>query len=105
MDGDKIYLESQNIELWEMMNNQDWDIGLTVCLYGYNMMKRAVKFSNESGVAEHTLFPEEARHNKEHKLEIQEFYNPAIADNLAQVEAVRAIVSKSSGLAPVCFYI
>ena len=105
MDGDKIYLETQNKELWEMMHNHDWDIGLTVSLYGYHMMKRAVQFSNASGVAEQTRFPDEARNNIARRLEIQEFYNPAIADNLAQVEAVCAIVSKRSGLAPVCFYI
>ena len=38
-------------------------------------------------------------------LGIQAFYNPSIADNFAQVEAICAIFSKRSGLAPVCFYI
>ena len=102
--GDKLYFESSNKELFNLLENENtWDICMTINLHGFLMMKRALKLAERIDLINTTLFPSCASKNMTSKCEDLKFLNPAIAKNPAQADAVEAIVTRRSGLAPVCF--
>ena len=103
MTGNKLFFESPNKELFDMLDqNHNWDLCLTVNQYGYSMMTRALELSESCKMIETTLFPN-CSANKTNLCPDLKFSNKAIGENLAQTDAVKAIVTKRSGLAPVCF--
>ena len=94
--------ESQNQELFDLLEEGfNWDLCMTVNTYGYRMMMRALEMAECCKIIQNTLFPNSCA-NQTNLFPALKFSNKAIAENPAQNLAVKAIVSKRSGLAPLC---